>query len=309
MIDGAGTHLPRTWNGKAARHWPLPVAPEIAASNEGPTTASSLADLRSIAVQGLVAPEHFRPTRRSQSPAALARAASLLLQLRSHDECRARPAGGAIARNATAQHFRVPTRSSSCSRYRRRSLSARTAGTLRYQACGPALPASSSPAKAWKTPRGARRWKKQALSAAACSISPRSPGHFPSLMIGCHAEAISEDITVDMNGAGGCARWFFARLKPQRWLMRQRPDGLSRRRRLSHRPSHHPGFRRKGRKHPGRVRRTIYPDTGKAFTGRQSKPTNWTLLRKFFYYNANIRSHFGILFQCISSTRLIARSF
>ena len=68
-------------------------------------------DLRSIAVQGLVAPDHLRAARRSEGAARLARAASLLRQLRRADHVSRRPAGSANARPARSSISRAPIRS------------------------------------------------------------------------------------------------------------------------------------------------------------------------------------------------------
>ena len=68
-----------------------------------------LIDLRSIAVQGAVDTVHDA-TCRSQSDPRLARASSLLSQLRRADRAGRKPAGGATARSARPSIFRAPIR-------------------------------------------------------------------------------------------------------------------------------------------------------------------------------------------------------
>ena len=146
--------------------------------------------------------------RRGQGAAPLARAPSLLLELR-----RRRPnvSCGGWRRDCPAckaQHFprtdpvviMLPVDGDRCLLGRSPPLSRR--------ACGRASQASSSRARRSRTRCAARPWRKPASSAAGSLISPSQPWPFPtSLMIGCHAEALTHDIIIDRTELED-ARWF-----------------------------------------------------------------------------------------------------
>ncbi len=122
-------------------------------------------DLRSIAVQGLVGPDHLAP---------LAEAKALLAWHARHRFCAncGAPtqclAGRLEARMPGLQGRAFPAHRSGRDHAgdRRRPLPARARRALRRRTCGRALRASSSRARASRRRRGARRWRRPASSAA-----------------------------------------------------------------------------------------------------------------------------------------------
>ena len=181
-------------------------------------------DLRSIAVQGLVAPEHLPP---------LAEAKALLHWHARHRFCSncgqpTNVVGGRLAARLSelpGAAFSAHRSGRDHARGARRRLPARAASPVSRRACGRASRALSSRAKASRKRCAARRWKKPEFVCGRVRYFASQPWPFPSsLMIGCHAEALSDEIVVDRDELED-ARWF-SRDETAAMLMRTHPDGL-----------------------------------------------------------------------------------
>jgi len=181
-------------------------------------------DLRSIAVQGLVAPEHLAP---------IAEAKSLLNWHARHRFCsncghKTEPAQGGWRRDCPqcqAQHFprtdpvviMLAIRDDQCLLGRQ----AHFAPGMWSCLAGFVEPGESLEEAV----------RRETLEEAGVTVGPvtyfaSQPWPFPSsLMIGCHAPATSEAITVDRNELED-ARWF-SRSEAAAMLMRRHPDGLT----------------------------------------------------------------------------------
>jgi NAD+ diphosphatase len=180
-------------------------------------------DLRSIAVQGLVAPEHLPP---------LAEAKALLAWHSRHRFC---PNCGAPTdlveagwkrecRACKTEHFprtdpvviMLAVRGDRCLLGR----SARFASAMWSCLAGFVEPGEMIEEAVRREVR-----EEAAIVCGRVAYFASQPWPFPmSLMIGCHAEALTDDITVDPAELEG-ARWF-DRDEVALMLLRQHPDGL-----------------------------------------------------------------------------------
>jgi NAD+ diphosphatase len=180
-------------------------------------------DLRSIAVQGLVAPEHLPP---------LAEAKALLAWHARHRFCSNCGAPTDVVeagwkRECTAcktEHFprtdpvviMLAVRGDRCLLGR----SARFASAMWSCLAGFVEPGEN-------VEEAVRREVREEAGIACGRVAyfASQPWPFPmSLMIGCHAEALTDDITVDAAELEG-ARWF-GRDEVALMLLRRHPDGL-----------------------------------------------------------------------------------
>ena len=151
-------------------------------------------DLRSIAVQGLVDADHLPPLAEAQGAAALACAAPLLLELRRARRDGRRRLAARLPRLQGRSIFRAPIRSSSCCRSRR-ALPARPLARASRRACGRASRASSSRARSIEDAVRRETREEAGIVCGRVAYFASQPWPFPtSLMIGCHAEALSHDI-------------------------------------------------------------------------------------------------------------------
>ena len=166
-----------------------------------------LIDMRSIAVQGLIAPELVGMFGAGQGAHALARAPRLLRQLRRADAGRRRRAGGANATSARRSISRAPTRSSSCWRSTA-TIACSAARRASPSSCIPASPVSSSRARRSRTRCGARYSRRRGSQCGAVAYLASQPWPFPaSLMIGCIAQAATRELKIDGVELED-ARWF-----------------------------------------------------------------------------------------------------
>lgn len=180
-------------------------------------------DLRSIAVQGLVAPEHLPP---------LAEAKALLHWHARHRFCSncGQPTNvveGGWRRdcpNCGAQHFprtdpvaiMLAVRGDDC-----------LMGRQRHFAPGmwSCLAGFVEPGESLEEAARRETLEEAGIRCGRVHYFASQPWPFPSsLMIGCHAEAISEEIVVDRDELED-ARWF-SRDETAAMLMRTHPDGL-----------------------------------------------------------------------------------
>jgi NAD+ diphosphatase len=180
-------------------------------------------DLRSIAVQGLVAPEHLPP---------LAEAKALLHWHARHRFCSncGHPTNvveGGWRRdcpNCRAQHFprtdpvaiMLAVRGDDC-----------LMGRQAHFAPGmwSCLAGFVEPGESLEEAARRETLEEAGIRCGRVRYFASQPWPFPSsLMIGCHAEAISEDIVVDRDELED-ARWF-SRDETAAMLMRTHPDGL-----------------------------------------------------------------------------------
>ena len=140
--------------------------------------------------------EHLPPLAETKALLALARA-SRFCPIAARRRRPWRPAGGATARPAGASISRAPIRSSSCWR-RRRTLPARPLASL----CAANLVVSCRLCRAGRIrsrkPCGAKLREEVGLICGRVNYFASQPWPFPTtLMIGCHAEALSENIVID----------------------------------------------------------------------------------------------------------------
>ena len=176
--------------------------------------------------------------RRGQGDAALARAAPLLLQLRRgdrHGRCRLEARlpglqGRAFPAHRSGRHHAGGAR---------RQGPARPLRPLRRHHV--VVPRRLRRARRSDRGRGAARdaWRKPASTAAACKYLFTQPWPFPmSLMIGCHAEALNDDLTIDTNELVGRALVQQGRVRRDADAQASgRPDRAAA---CRHRPPHHP---------------------------------------------------------------------
>ena len=168
-----------------------------------------LVDLRSIAMQGLVAP---------MSLAMLGQAKAILDWHARHGFCancgaptRLAAAGWRRECDACkAHHFPAHRSGRHHAGARRRALPDGPAARAFPRACIRRSPASSSRARPSRRRCGAKSARKAGIECGACAMSRRSPGRFPSsLMIGCLARARRghHDRRAELEDA----RWFDAR--------------------------------------------------------------------------------------------------
>lgn len=183
-----------------------------------------LTDLRSVAVQGLVAPEHLPP---------IAEAKALLHWHARHRFC----ANCGQPTNITEGGWRRDCPSCSAQHFPRtdpvaimltvdgdRCLlgrSARFASTM--WSC---LAGFVEPGEALEDAVRRETLEEAGIVCGEVRYFASQPWPFPSsLMIGCHAQALSRDIKIDANELED-ARWF-SRDETVAMLLRQHPDGLS----------------------------------------------------------------------------------
>lgn len=180
-------------------------------------------DLRSIAVQGLVAPEHLPP---------LAEAKALLHWHARHRFCSncGHPTNvveGGWRRdcpNCRAQHFprTDPVAIMLAVRGDRCLLGRQAHFAPGMWSC---LAGFVEPGESMEEAARRETLEEAGIRCGRVRYFASQPWPFPSsLMIGCHAEAISEDIVVDRDELED-ARWF-SRDEAATMLMRTHPDGL-----------------------------------------------------------------------------------
>ncbi len=184
-------------------------------------------------------PSICRRSPKAKALLALARAPSLLLELRRADQCRR---GRLAARLPGLQGAAFPAHRSGRHHAggRQASAACSAARIASRPACGRASRASSSRAKRSRTRCAARPCEEAGIVCGRVSLfRARSRGRFPtSLMIGCHAEALSRDIVIDRTELED-ARWF-DREEVALMLMRQASRGPDHAAAGRHRLSHHP---------------------------------------------------------------------
>jgi NAD+ diphosphatase len=180
-------------------------------------------DLRAIAVQGLVAPEHLPP---------LAEAKAMLAWHARHRFCANCGAPTTVAEagwkrtcaNCKAEHFprtdpvviMLAVRGERCLLGR----SARFAASM--WSC---LAGFIEPGECFEEAVRREVREEAGIMCGRVDYFASQPWPFPmSLMIGCYAEALTEDITIDPAELEG-ARWF-DREEVALMLLRQHPDGL-----------------------------------------------------------------------------------
>ena len=208
--------------GKAAR-FGLAVAPDLAEAMKD-DDRFVVTDLRSIAVQGLVAPEHLAP---------LAEAKALLHWHARHRFCSncghmTNVVQGGWRRDCpqcNTQHFprtdpvviMLAIRGDQCLLGRQARFG---------QGMWSCLAGFVEPGESMEEAARRETLEEAGIVCGRVKYFASQPWPFPSsLMIGCHTEAISEAITVDLHELED-ARWF-SRDEAAAMLMRQHPDGLS----------------------------------------------------------------------------------
>lgn len=206
---------------RAAR-FGLSLAPELAESIKS-DARYVVTDLRSIAVQGLVAPEHLAP---------LAEAKALLHWHARHRFCSncghmTNMVQGGWRRDCSecrAQHFprtdpvviMLAIRGDQC------LLGRQSRFAPGVWSC---LAGFVEPGESMEEAARRETLEEAGILCGHVKYFASQPWPFPSsLMIGCHAEAISDAITVDQTELED-ARWF-SRDEAAAMLMRQHPDGL-----------------------------------------------------------------------------------
>lgn len=207
---------------RAAR-FGLAIAPDLAEAMKT-DDRFVVTDLRSIAVQGLVAPEHLAP---------LAEAKALLHWHARHRFCSncghmTNVVQGGWRRDCPqcgGQHFprtdpvviMLAIRGDQCLLGRQARFG---------QGMWSCLAGFVEPGESMEEAARRETLEEAGIVCARVKYFASQPWPFPSsLMIGCHTEAVSEAITVDLNELED-ARWF-SRDETAAMLMRQHPDGLS----------------------------------------------------------------------------------
>lgn len=206
-----------------AARFGLAIAPELAEAMKS-DARFVVTDLRSIAVQGLVASEHLAP---------LAEAKALLHWHARHRFCSncghmTNVVQGGWRRDCPqchGQHFprtdpvviMLAIRGDQCLLGRQARFG---------QGMWSCLAGFVEPGESMEEAARRETLEEAGIVCGRVKYFASQPWPFPSsLMIGCHTEAISEAITVDLNELED-ARWF-SRDEAAAMLMRQHPDGLT----------------------------------------------------------------------------------
>ena len=182
-------------------------------------------DLRSIAVRGLVAAEHLPPLAEGKALLNWHARHRFCSELRGRHQSRAKAAGGAIAPSCRAQHFprtdpvviMLPVAGERCVLGR----------SHRFQpGMWSCLAGFVEPGEAIEDAVRRETREEAGIVCGRVSYFASQPWPFPtSLMIGCHAEAMSRDIVIDRAELDD-ARWF-DREEVATMLLRRHPDGLT----------------------------------------------------------------------------------